>query len=102
MDDFDEIEAALKRLSDDEGNLKKAANTIIEAVERARQARDRTFIVKSIVALYAAVIVILMLYLAVRGLYLKEDAFDDLAEIVKIAVLPIVTLVIGYYFAKLQ
>jgi hypothetical protein len=29
----------------------------------------------------------------------QEDAFDNIFEVVKVAVIPIVTLVIGYYFA---
>jgi hypothetical protein len=40
-----------------------------------------------------------ILYLIVRGISGREDAFDDIFEVVKVAVIPIVTLVIGYYFA---
>ena len=39
-----------------------------------------------------------ILYLIGRTLWWHEDRFADISEIIKIAVIPIVTLVIGYYF----
>jgi hypothetical protein len=36
MDDFAEIEAALTKLSDDEGNLRQGATLAIQAVEKSR------------------------------------------------------------------
>jgi hypothetical protein len=41
----------------------------------------------------------IILYLIVRSISGSEDAFDNIFEVVKVAVIPIVTLVIGYYFA---
>ena len=35
-----------------------------------------------------------------RGIYSNEDVFDSMAEIIKVAVVPVVTFVIGYCFAR--
>ena len=100
MDDFAEIEAALTKLSDDEGNLRQGATLAIQAVEKSRLAKDRTFIVKCVVSLYCVAIGGTILYLICRGLFSKDSTFSDISEIIKIAVVPILTLVIGYYFSK--
>ena len=39
-----------------------------------------------------------MVYLLYRGFFYQEKVFDSFAEVIKIAIVPIVTLVIGYYF----
>jgi uncharacterized protein YacL len=100
MDDFDAIQTEIQRLAEQESNLQEAAGAATEALERLRQARDRSFIVKCVVVLYGVVIGLTVLYLITRGLLWKEDTFDNVSEIVKVAVVPIVTLVIGYYFSK--
>ena len=100
MDDFDAIQTEIQRLTEQESNLQQAAGPATEALERLRQARDRSFIVKCVVVIYGVVIALTVLYLIARGLLWKEDTFDNVSEIIKVAVVPIVTLVIGYYFSK--
>jgi len=56
-------------------------------------------IVKWVMAIYAFSIFVSLLYPAYRGIYFKEDVFDSIAEIIKVAVVPVVTFVIGYNFA---
>jgi uncharacterized membrane protein len=56
-------------------------------------------IVKWVMAIYAFAIFGCVLYLGYRGIYFNEDVFDNVAEIIKVAVVPVVTFVIGYYFA---
>jgi len=50
--------------------------------------------------IYSGVIAATVIYLLYRGIYRNEPVFDSLTEVIKIAVIPIVTLVIGYYFGS--
>ena len=50
-------------------------------------------------AIYGFSIFVCILYLGYRGIYSNEDVFDSIAEIIKVAVVPVVTFAIGYYFA---
>ena len=63
-----------------------------------RHAEDRSFIVKWVVGLYVGSVAVAILYLLVRGACFGEDHFQDISELIKIAVIPVLTLVIGYYF----
>jgi hypothetical protein len=76
MDDFDTIQGEIQRLAEQETNLQKAAGPVTEALERLRQARDRSFIVKCVIVLYGVVIGLAILYLIARGLLWKENTFD--------------------------
>ena len=76
-----------------------ASEAATEAAERL-SAQDRSKIALIIVLLYAGVIGTSVLYLVVRGWCCNVNTFGDISELVKIAVIPIVTLIIGYYFAK--
>ena len=62
--------------------------------------KDRSTIAKGIIVLYATVILAIVLYLLVYGISCNKNLFDDLIELVKISVLPVVTLVIGFYFGS--
>ena len=53
-------------------------------------------IVKSVVALYGFSVIVCILYLGYRGIYFNEDVFDSIAEVIKVAVVPVVTFVIGF------
>jgi hypothetical protein len=39
-----------------------------------------------------------VLYLIGIGLLANEDRFDDISELIKVGVVPVLTLVVGYYF----
>jgi hypothetical protein len=62
--------------------------------------KDRSYIARLIICLYCAVVVTIALYLCYRGVFGNENVAGDLAELLKIGVLPIVTLVIGFYFGS--
>ncbi len=62
-----------------------------------RKDKARTFIVVSVVGIYVFSIALCLGYLAYRG---SEDAFDSMSEMIKVAIVPILTLVIGYYFGS--
>jgi hypothetical protein len=48
--------------------------------------------------LYVFSIGLTLLYLVGRSLWVSEDRFSDISELIKIAVVPVLTLVVGYYF----
>ena len=64
--------------------------------------QDRSRIAKAIIYLYCGVISIYGFYLLYRGLICKVDVSDQFLELFKIGILPIVTLVIGFYFGSKQ
>ncbi|AMA55957.1 hypothetical protein [Bradyrhizobium sp. CCGE-LA001] len=93
----DEIEAQLQRVND----FPRDFNTAVRALEVQRQGKDRSFIVYAVVGLYVASIALTVMYLVFFvGMYEGEPIFNDLSEVVKVAILPILTLVIGYYFGS--
>jgi hypothetical protein len=59
-----------------------------------------SLIVRWVVRLYALAVAVTLGYLIFRGIWLKEDTIVNISEIIKIAILPILTLVIGYYFGS--
>jgi NADH:ubiquinone oxidoreductase subunit 6 (subunit J) len=68
---------------------------------------DRSFIARTIMYVYAGAIVVGFLFLTVLAGFAWFTAADDwkaiaadAVDIIKTAVLPIVTLVLGYYFGK--
>ena len=56
-------------------------------------------IVKCVVAIYGFSILFAFSYLGYRGIYSNEDVFDSIGDIIKAAVVPVLTFVMGYYFA---
>jgi hypothetical protein len=66
----------------------------------AKAMSTSSLIVRWVVRLYAIAIAITLGYLIFRGIWLKEDTIMNISEIIKIAIIPILTLVIGYYFGS--
>jgi hypothetical protein len=94
MDEIQQVEARLERLPAGEERLSET----LKAFTERRHVADRSFIVKCVVSLYVAAIAAAILYLLIRGLWASEDRFKDISEMIKIGVIPVLTLVIGYYF----
>ena len=90
----EQIEAQIGASVSTRAGLQKA----IEAAKDLQLVQDRTFIAKWIVCLYVGSIAVSLLYLIYRGIHGNEDTFVSISEIIKVAVVPIVTLVIGFYF----
>jgi heme/copper-type cytochrome/quinol oxidase subunit 2 len=73
----------------------------VAAASAQRAGRDRSFIVWLVISLYVGSVSVAILYVVVRSIGGGGDAetgFNNISEIIKVAVLPVVTLVIGYYF----
>jgi hypothetical protein len=92
MDKFpsvQETENDISKASEDERKLLAA-----EAVPH----KDRSSIARWVILLYCCVVAAAVLYLLFRGIWWGENVFDDISDLIKTAIVPIVTLVIGYYF----
>jgi hypothetical protein len=98
VNEIQQIEAAIAQLPAGERQLDSA----IKMFREHGRARDRTFIVKWVVILYCCSIGAAIVYLVIRGLAAGENQFTQMAELIKIAVVPMLTLVIGYYFGSEQ
>jgi hypothetical protein len=65
---------------------------------------DRSIIARVILYVYAGAITIGFVLIGLRGVGAKPDDWKEIAsnagDLIKTAVLPIVTLVLGYYFGK--
>ena len=66
----------------------------------ARAMSTSSLIVRWVVRLYAIAVAMTLGYLIFRGIWFKEDTIMNISEIIKIAIIPILTLVIGYYFGS--
>ena len=96
MNEFEEVENILRSGVARREDL----DQVVETVHAVRRARERKLLVHFVGWLYVLSVGIIILYLIVRSsIGGQEDAFDNIFEVVKVAVIPIVTLVIGYYFA---
>jgi hypothetical protein len=94
MNEFEETQAQIGAVTPSRDALERAM-----AAARAHQrTRDRAFIAKWIVSLYVASVAASIAYLIYRGVVGNEDSSDGISEIIKVAVVPILTLVMGYYF----
>jgi uncharacterized membrane protein YadS len=49
-------------------------------------------------SIYVFAVVVAVVYAAWDGVRQDAQAFANITEIIKVAILPVVTLVIGYYF----
>ena len=94
MDEFQEIDKLLNKAAAGEEKL----DSKIGAIGKYRQDKDRSLIVQYIVRIYTIAIAASILYLIYRGIYFAQDVSSNISEIVKVSILPILTLVIGYYF----
>jgi hypothetical protein len=92
--EIDKVERAIGRAAASESTFDQA----IQAHNSLRVGQDRSNIVLIVFLIYSGVIAATITYLLYRGIFFKEPVFDSFTEVMKIAVIPIVTLVIGYYF----
>jgi len=91
--DYHELEADLEASEVDRASLKDNLRKFEKTF-----ASDRSKIGKIIIWTYAIIIGASVFYLIYAGLRCDREIFSDLSELIKTAVVPIVTLVIGFYF----
>jgi hypothetical protein len=85
------------KLDETKDSLRRVARGL---VANARAMSTSSLIVRWVVRLYAIAIAVTILYLIIRGIWFKEDTITNISEIIKIGIIPILTLVIGYYFGS--
>ena len=80
----------------------QAAQALAEQQGRSSQERDRSWIARSIIRVFVVAVAAVLVILAVQGLVTKEwqNVTAQATDLIKSAVLPIVTLVLGYYFGQ--
>jgi type VI protein secretion system component VasF len=95
MDEFEKLSQDLAKQIEQEGKVDSAAQNAVNAINQLRHHRDRSFIGRAVISLYVGVVAAMVLYL----LWSHDDhTFSNLSELLKVSVLPVVTLAIGYYF----
>jgi|ERR1700733_6000869 hypothetical protein len=96
-DNLQSVEDALGRASASVTSLRGETRDTIGL----QISEDRSHIVLIVFIIYAGIITATSVFLLYRGLFSSaplKDIFEDFTEVIKIAVIPVVTLVIGYYF----
>jgi hypothetical protein len=83
--------------------FRTAQSAAQQSIERAgtRADKDRTKIAVTIMGIFAVSIAASLILLAVRGFTNQPawvDVTKDVADLIKTSVVPIVTLMLGYYF----
>lgn len=89
-----------KRLDETESRLKQRKYNVDEA-EKERRNRDRSEIGRTIITLFVAsvlIVLIAIVLMAWANLSTWKEASEKLVTLLSSVVLPVVTLVIGYYF----
>ena len=76
----------------------------LEAAIRVHKAladtRVRSHITLLVIRCYVIGLGLILAYIAIRGLNTPDDVFDNLIEVIKVGILPVVMLILGYYFGS--
>jgi hypothetical protein len=100
MGEAEQIAEDIAKVAAAESKITSAGKTAVSDVNKWRHQLDRSFIVRAVVWLYVVVIGALMIFFAVKGASGDDNATSYLLDLLKVGVLPVVTLVIGYYFGS--
>jgi hypothetical protein len=99
--EIERLSKELDQLRGRDGEIDSARQSALKALGEFRQHRDRSFIVRSVLWLYICAIAALFLLFICRALFWSDSAaFANLLDLLKVAVLPLATLVVGYYFGS--
>ena len=96
MNEIEEAQALVRSVEPGRVGL----DHLLATVNTVKRARERKLLVYFVGGLYVFSVGVTIVYLIVRSFCRNEDAFDNIFEIIKVAVIPVVTFVIGYYFAS--
>jgi hypothetical protein len=97
MNEIDEVQSLIRAA----GTSRQGLETVLATARELRRARDRTLIVKFVGGLYVCTVGLAVGYLIIRGIgFGDKEAFANIFELIKVSVIPVVTLVIGYYFGS--
>ena len=94
----DDLRAAQEAVAHTQSSEESVGRNLQNFDEVAK--KDRSLIVKIVIGVYSGAIALFVFYFLYIGLFRFVDVSSGLADLIKVAVLPIVTLVIGYYFGS--
>jgi hypothetical protein len=93
----EEIERAFEQISRAQEAQKKADPLF---TSRTAPAAVRSFVTRIVIWVWAAYVAGLAIFIALGGAIATGDKISTLFEILKIAILPVVTFAIGHYFGS--
>ncbi len=93
------------RIQDRAERIESQTSAVAQAAQtRTKDDDDRSWIARQIIYVFVGAVSAVLLLLLVDGLASHGEAWslvaDRAADLIKTAVLPVVTLVLGYYFGK--
>ena len=98
MVDTDDLLKDLLQTIDQSTQKKRSLDDVIQAHSVISREQVRWKVARLIIGAYVIIIVISVLYLMIRSFITGVDEFPNMIELVKIAVIPVVTFVLGYYY----
>lgn len=96
--DDDDIQKYLERLSRVEGNTKADTANIYE--QKYSGTKARWSIAVFVIGVWIFVVAAATFFLIFGGSYATVERVDQIMELIKVALLPVVTFVIGHYFGS--
>ena len=93
--------AILRQLEETQSQVSRDTQIVAAATQNQAE-RDRSWIARTIIWIFVGAVAGVLFLLLLRGLYTGdwETVTTQAADILKSAVLPVVTLVLGYYFGQ--
>jgi hypothetical protein len=98
----DRQSALSARIARVEASVNRTIQSVAQQQDRSIQQQDRSWIARWIIRMFVIVIAAVLVILTLQGLLngdWKQVAMEA-TDLIKSAVLPIVTLVLGYYFGQ--
>jgi hypothetical protein len=98
----DRQSALSARIARVEASVNRAIESVAQQQSKSIQQQDRSWIARWIIRMFVIVVAAVLVILALQGI-LKGDwtqVASEATDLIKSAVLPIVTLVLGYYFGQ--
>jgi hypothetical protein len=94
--------ALAARIARVETSVNRAIQTVAEQQTRSVEQEDRSWIAKWIIRMFVITVAAVLVILVLQGLLTKDwlQVSTEATDLIKSAVLPIVTLVLGYYFGQ--
>ncbi len=94
-------DSRIQRIAEVERAVDQSSTAVADIPSRADFDRSRIALI--VMSVYAGVLGLVLLLLIVRGCQNTEqwgDVTKEAGDLIKTAILPIVTLILGYYFGK--
>jgi hypothetical protein len=77
---------------------KQTLDDVIRAHSEISRENVRWKVTSVVIWVYAVVILSTIFYLIISSFVYSEDMFGNIIEVIKIALIPVVTFIVGYYY----